>query len=128
MKMDDRLQGNVTLNSTLLDSWKDETPFKNLKYMLALESMQLKGAKCVAIYRTPRILTTSWPYKCHTMDRSSGFCLDAVRFFFIFVISWDMNSLEGRKKERLLLKNHTTLWILGTLKLLCICKNKCSDN
>lgn len=38
MKMDYRLQGNVTLKSTLLDSWEDETPFKNLKYLLALLS------------------------------------------------------------------------------------------
>lgn len=38
MKTDDRFQGNVTLNTTVLDSWEDETPFKNLKYLLALLS------------------------------------------------------------------------------------------
>lgn len=38
MEEDDEFQGNVTLNSTVQDSWEVETPFKNLKYMLALLS------------------------------------------------------------------------------------------
>lgn len=36
-----------------------------------------------------------------------------------------MNGLEGG--EGFLLRSHEALWILGTLKLLCICKNICSS-
>lgn len=39
MKKDDEFQGSVTLNSTVQDSWEDETLFKNLKYILALLSL-----------------------------------------------------------------------------------------
>lgn len=39
MKKGDEFHGNVTLNSTVQDSWENQTPFKDLKYMLALLSL-----------------------------------------------------------------------------------------
>lgn len=121
MKKDDEFQGSVTLNSTVQDSWEDETLFKNLKYTLAL-LLSLCSSEEQNVY----------PFT-ESKELSLQNCLSNVTWWMEIMASVKVpyDSLLFMRSvvvTRMALFDHTILWILCTLKLQCICKDTCSAN